>query len=397
MLPPEYLMNASSDVVYVYTKAEQAIVEDIAKRIVKTGRMTDTASFQLEKVRQFGMLNGDVEKILSEATNKSRKEVRKIISKSGTKALVYDDSIYKAAGLNPSPVAESPALKSVLLQGTNSTLQLVGNYTRTTAQMSKLAYLNSLDQAFIQASSGAMSPNRAISQAIKQVAQNGIEKVAYPSGGYRSVESSIRTAVSTGLNQAVAKLQLYRMDEMGCELVETTSHAGARPTHAEWQGRVFCIKGNHKFYGDFYRETGYGSGEGLCGWNCYHSFFPYFEGLSTRSFSPDPAADAGRDNDEEYLLQQKQRYYERQVRSAKKECGVYNSAMEATKDEELRNELYDEFQKASVKLKRREAKLEEFISQSGNVREREREQTASWSRSVSSKAVWANRKYQNNR
>ena len=122
---------------------------------------------------------------------------------------------------------------------------------------------------------------------------------------------------------------------MGCELVETSSHAGARPSHAEWQGKVFCIKGHHKRYGDFYRETGYGTGAGLCGWNCYHSFYPYFEGLSTPSFSHDPSKDAGRSNDEDYERQQKQRYYERKIREAKKECSTLDAAMKAAQSDEL--------------------------------------------------------------
>ena len=34
-------------------------------------------------------------------------------------------------------------------------------------------------------------------------------------------------------------------------------------------------------YPDFVKATKYGSGEGLCGWNCYHSFSPFLPGFST--------------------------------------------------------------------------------------------------------------------
>ena len=30
-----------------------------------------------------------------------------------------------------------------------------------------------------------------------------------------------------------------RMNEMECDLVEVTSHFGARPSHVEWQGQVY--------------------------------------------------------------------------------------------------------------------------------------------------------------
>lgn len=73
----------------------------------------------------------------------------------------------------------------------------------------------------------------------------------------------------TGVNQTAGKLQIARMDEMGCRFVETTAHGGARPSHAAWQGQRFHrggaveYKGRH--YPDFEAATGYGTGEGLCG------------------------------------------------------------------------------------------------------------------------------------
>lgn len=392
MLKPEYLMQAADPVVEIYSQVELDILADIARRIVKTGYFTDTAQWQLRKAKEFGYLQGDVNDILSKATGLSRKEVQKLMTAAGSKSLAFDDAIYKAAGMSPVAVSQSPALMAMLLQGVDTTMALIGNYTKTTAKVSTVAFNSILDRAFIQITSGAFDPTTAIKRAIRELATSGIEKIAYPSGATSSIETAVRRAVTTGVNQSVSKLQLLRAEEMGCELVETSSHAGARPSHAEWQGKVFCIKGHHKRYGDFYRETGYGTGEGLCGWNCYHSFYPYFEGLSTPSFSRDPSSDAGRTNGDDYELQQKQRYYERKIREAKKECSTIDAAMNSATNDELKKELYGDFQKASVKLKQREARLSEFIDETGRTRLRDREWTGAWNRSTSSKAVWANRK-----
>lgn len=392
MLTPEYLMQAADPVVEIYSRVEQDILEDIARRVVKTGYFTDTAQWQLKKAKEFGYLQGNVQDILAKATGLSQKEVQKLMTAAGSKSLAFDDAIYKAAGMSPVAVSQSPALMAMLLQGVDTTMALIGNYTKTTAKVSTVAFNSILDRAYIQIISGAFDPTTALKRAIKELATSGIEKIAYPSGATASIETAVRRAVTTGVNQSVAKLQLLRAEEMGCELVETSSHAGARPSHAEWQGKVFCIKGHHKRYGDFYRETGYGTGAGLCGWNCYHSFYPYFEGLSTPSFSHDPSKDAGRSNDEDYERQQKQRYYERKIREAKKECSTLDAAMKAAQSDELHDELYKEFQRASVKLKQREARLREFIDETGRTRLRDREWTGTWNGSTSSKAVWANRK-----
>ena len=74
------------------------------------------------------------------------------------------------------------------------------------------------------------------------------------------------------------------MDELDIDLVEVTAHAGARPSHQEWQGQIYCRKGSHPKYKNFEEATGYGTGDGLCGWNCNHSFFPYVEG-APRTYS----------------------------------------------------------------------------------------------------------------
>ena len=102
--------------------------------------------------------------------------------------------------------------------------------------------------------------------------------ITYPTGHKDTLEVAVRRAVLTGVSQTSAKLQLARADEMGCEFVEVTAHAGARPSHAEWQGKVFhrggAVTRDGVRYEDFERATGYGTGPGLGGWNCRHSFYP---------------------------------------------------------------------------------------------------------------------------
>lgn len=392
MLEPAYLVSVADSVVEIYGQVEQDIAADIARRIVKAGYMTDTATWQLKKAQEFGHLTKNVDKLLAEATGLSTKEIKRLMKEAGIKSLAYDDAVYTAAGLTPDAIEKSPALQAILLQGTDDTLALIGNYTKTTGNVAGLAFNNILDRAYLQVSSGAFDPNTAIKNAVKEIASTGVERVAYPSGSYTSLEAAVRRAVTTGVNQSTAKLQLARAGEMGCELVETSSHAGARPTHQVWQGRVFCLNGKRTGYPDFYSETGYGTGDGLCGWNCYHSFYPYFEGLSTRSFSHDPSADAGSSNLVDYERSQKQRYYERQVRNAKKECVTINAAVEDAPTEALHDELYEQFQRSSVKLKNREAALKKFLQETGRTRTNEREWAAGYGHSVSSKAVWANRK-----
>jgi len=392
MLTPEFLAGCSDDIILIWAETEEEILSDIARRIAKNGYLTETAEWQIEKARQLGVLNGDVAKALEKAYGKSTKEVDHLFLEAAKIAMEADNEIFLAAGIEAALLEFTPAQRAILLQGTKTTKMLLESYTHTTAKASELAFRNAADKAYLGIMSGAFDTTTAIRRSINELAKGNIESVAYPSGANHSMEAATRRAIVTGCNQSVAKLQLARAEDLGCELVEVSSHTGARPSHAEWQGEVYCISGKSGKYKDFYQETGYGDGDGLCGWNCYHNFWPYFEGLSRRAFSKDPSKDEGRTNLEDYENSQRQRALERSVREAKKECVVLNEAIQASNSAELSEQLYRDFQQSAVKLKRREEKLDKFCSETGRTRLNEREQSPGFGHSVSSKAVWANKK-----
>ncbi len=393
MLTPAYLMDVPEMLVDIWAQLEQDIVGDIARRLVKTNSITASAGWQIQKLRDMRIMQEDIAREVARLSARSQKEVAQLVTQACKDGLKYDDAIYDKMGLTPTPIAASQALKDIIQAGIRKTNGLMVNFTNTTANTATRAFENALDRAYMQVQSGAFSYEGALSRVIKDLGAQGIEKIAYPTGHVDHMDVAARRALLTGLNQTTAELQLARMDEMGCDLVEVTSHSGARPSHAEWQGQVYSRSGRTHGY-DSFDVTGYGSGDGLCGWNCYHNFFPYFDGLSTRTFERDPAARLGKSNEQVYDESQQQRQYERGVRDAKRECVALNTAAQATNDPELQASLASQFTGASVKLKRREAQLNAYCEQTNRTRLREREAAYGFNQSVSSKAVWANKKAQ---
>ncbi len=393
MLSPEFLFTISDEAAEIFLEAETEIVKDVAARIARMGVFSETSAWQMQKVREAGVLQGKTSKLIASAGKQSQKTIVKLMKEAAEKGLAFDDKIYRMAGLSPMAISASPALQAVFLQGVNDTLTLIGNYTKTTAETVQKAFYREIDKAYLQIITGAQSPQTAIKKAVNEVATQGLEKIAYPTGSHSSLESAVRRAVTTGVNQSVSKLQIARAEELDTDLVEVTSHSGARPEHAVWQGGIYSLRGRTRGYRTLADACGYGEGDGLCGWNCYHSFFPYFEGLSSKAFSRDPAADAGSDNENEYELSQKQRYYERQVRAAKKEVEAIASAMDAAQNEETAMELRKDFDRASAKLKTRRDALQQFLDDTGRTCLPERELVAGWDRSISARAVWGARRY----
>ena len=234
--------------------------------------------------------------------------------------LAADDAVYRAAGKSPAPVNDSPALLNLLNAGYLQTLGSWQNLTATTASTVTGEFEAAMDRAWLQVSSGAFDYKTAIALAVDDLAAGGIKAITYPTGHRDTLEVAVRRCVLTGVNQTAAKLQLARMDEMDCVFVEVTAHAGARPEHAVWQGKVFhrggAVTYNGRRYEDFDTATGYGTGPGLCGWNCRHNFYPFYPGASERNYTDQRLAELA--DPQTYEESRRRRALERRVRDAKR-------------------------------------------------------------------------------
>lgn len=192
------------------------------------------------------------------------------------------------------------------------------------------------------------------------------------------------------LPEAVVQLMSKLQDEIIFDICRRVTKANYLTPTAEWQGQIYSLKKGHPRYPYFYDATGYGTGDGLGGWNCRHSFFPYFEGLSTAANAP---TFSNAENLEVYRNTQKQRAYERSIRKSKRELSALDGARSATEDPVLKAKLDREFERKSVTLKNREARLAEHLKATGLLPDNSRVRVDGFGKSVSQKAVWANKAY----
>lgn len=215
--------------------------------------------------------------------------------------------------------------------------------------------------------------------------------VTYPSGHRDTLEVACRRAVLTGVNQTGAKLQEARMDEMGASFVEVTAHGGARPSHAVWQGRRYHRGGAVDYLGQHYEDfesaTGYGTGAGLCGWNCRHTFFVVFPELGSPPAWTQESLEALNARDIEYdgrlytryEISQMQRARERAVRKWKRRYLAEDAAGADTTA-------------SAMKLRQARQSLADFTRATGGRVDSARTSVHGFGRSASSKASYAARK-----
>lgn len=407
MLTPEYLTAFSNGYLGMVDNLNEQIVRDIARRMVKTGKVTDTAKWQIKQAQESGKLLNDIVKEVGKFSGFSDKEILEMFKDAGITSIRNDGKPLLDAGVI-SEVNLSQRMQELLLANAKKTSGDVNNLTLTTAAKSQELYIQSLNEALLKVQSGVFSYQEALKQAIKNAAAMG-SKVLYSSGSQMSLDAAMRMALLTGINQTAAALTEMYASDMGAEYYETTAHPGARLEHTAWQGQVFKIEGEGNGYRNFYEATGYGTVTGLCGANCRHSFHPFWLGISKPAYTKEmlngyTEAKYKFNGDwlTEYECSQIMRRYERQIRESKRILTAYDSAIKAAIDAETENLLKEEFQKESVKLKSKEKRLKDFCSETGHRIDTSRTQVyavkdqngniVNYGRSTSMKAVWANRK-----
>lgn len=384
MLTPDYLDTLPDALVELWQQVEEDILRDIARRIAKMNSVTDTAGWQLWRFEQIQALHQDVAALLAKYSGKTDAELRRLLLEAGRQTLASDDELYRSLGFSPSSIETSEQLNNLLNAGYRQTLGSWRNLTATTAHTVTQEFERALDRAWLQISSGAFDYKTAIKRAVDGLAQR-MAGVTYPSGHRDTLEVAVRRAVLTGVNQTSAQLQLARMEEMDCNFVEVTAHGGARPQHAVWQGKIYHRGGAVVYegvrYEDFASSTGYGTGPGLCGWNCRHNFYPFFPGLSSPNWDQRQLEalnakemEYGGQMYSQYEISQMQRQLERRVRKAKRRYLAEDAAgLDATQ--------------AAVQLKAARQKLAAFVRDTGGRADSPRTGVAGFGRSAASKAT----------
>ena len=378
MLSPEYYESCADDVIGLYQQLEDDIISDVIRRIMKSGKVTATARHQIEQLQESGILYDDILKTIANKTDATTQHVKALFEDAGVETVRFDNRIYRENGLTPVDIRQSPAMRRTLEAGYRKTLGNMKNLTMTTANTSQTAYINACNQAYMQITGGAFSYQEAIRQAVQKTAQDGV-KVLYPSGHTDRIDVAVRRAVLTGVGQTCREIGLMNAEECGCDLMEISAHSGARPSHAQWQGKIVSLSGRKGYLSK--SDIGYGTGDGFGGWNCRHDWFPFFEGYSKRNYSAEYLQKLDEKNIEyngklynQYEISQIQRRYEREIRSAKREKVAFEVAVEEADDPELLQVMQDSLNYANSLVKDRHKKMRDFIRQTGQNRDYFREQ-----------------------
>lgn len=241
-----------------------------------------------------------------------------------------------------------------LNKGIKDTQGEIKNLCNISRKCTNKQFIKACDEAYSKIVAGN-NADKAIESSIRKLSQKGIEVVGY-TDHTTSMDAAVKRAVTSGVNQTSLKFKMDNCKELGINIVKTSSHGGARPSHQEWQGKLFYLHTPVKGLQNFKKATGYGRVDGLGGANCRHSFYEVTDYEYKNNLVDTEEFDKN-SNDDQYELEQKQRYYERQIRSWKKrknildECGV-DSSKEAKKIREWQDKRSQFIKESNIQFKK---------------------------------------------
>ncbi|WP_278998113.1 phage minor capsid protein [[Ruminococcus] lactaris] len=285
----EYKEKIASKIAARYADLEVRIIQDIVRRIKKTGEITSTADWQINRLKILGYSSEDIENALKDTLNASYPEMFELYDKVIDWEYVRNKDIYEQINAEYIPFEENEhliqvtsAIKKQRLEDLENITRSLGFYLdyggRKVLTPLSQVYSGYLDNACMDIVTGAFDYNTVLRRVVTQLTNSGLRQIEYSSGYANRIEVAARRAVMTGLTQLSGKIAEYNAEKLGTEYFEVEWHAGARPTHTVWQGRVWSQQ-------QLYDVCGLGTVTGLCGANCYHTYFPFVPGVSVRTYT----------------------------------------------------------------------------------------------------------------
>lgn len=288
----DYKEKYAAKVVSNYQNLELRIMEDIVRRIQKAGEITSTADYQINRLRMLGYSSEDIEKEIKRALNASYPQMFELYDQVIDKEYTRNKDIYEQINGNFIPFEENGQLQQITnaivdnaieeLQNITGSLGFYLDYGNGKRVITPLAeiYQGYLDAACMDIVTGSFDYNTVLRRVVSQLTNSGLRVINYPSGWHNRVEVAARRAVLTGASQIAGRVTEYNAKQLGTEYFEVEWHPGARPTHTVWQGKVWSKE-------QLVSVCGLGTVTGLLGANCYHTYYPFFPGLSKRNWTDD--------------------------------------------------------------------------------------------------------------
>lgn len=335
------------------------IVQRLKKGDIDNVSKDNVLAWQIEKLSETRAFNAEVIRKIADRADIEESTLFKVFETVTNETIETTD---KQLSFNLFP-SEKPPLNNldIRIRGyVNQAKEALTNFVNQTLITTNfgIGSITEMYQRIVtETTTKVIAGNKMIKQALAETVikwrNEGLDSGFVDKGGKRwSLQAYAKTVLRSTTNNAYNEITFDRMRDHNKTLVLVSSHSGARPMCARAQGKVLTIENSHPRYDSVY-DYGYGRPDGLRGINCRHRLTPFVEGVNVNNQRKIKVEDA----DRVYKLQQKQRYFERQIRKAKSALMMAEQVGDETT-----------IQNAKRKLKDKQADIREFIKKHDELR-----------------------------
>lgn len=274
----------------MFLELQNRIMRDVVRRIKKTGGITSTADYQLNRIQIFGNSTEFIESEIKRLSGLTDPELWEIYDTVIEKDYTRTKEIYEQVNAHFTPYEDNEQMQTWAKTILSQTKHEIQNITRSMGFALDYGgkkvftpfseyYQKYLDRACMDIVTGAFDYNTVLRRVVKEMTASGIRTVNYASGYGNRVPVAVRRAVMTGVHQLAAQINEQVAKDLGTDTYEVTWHAGHRPSHW-WGGNVYTKQ-------ELISICRLGEVDGLCGANCRHSYFAFVDGVSVRTYTPE--------------------------------------------------------------------------------------------------------------
>lgn len=393
------MMQLSKGLSELYTGLETDLISNIADYLKNGSISCSTAQWKIQMLAQLGALDKTNIRTIAEYANTTPELLTETLETAAITAIEELEpgfrELVRSGIVNDTDIPIEHTMKNaiktyrkqastdlnmvntVMLYKAKSAARKVINDTSELAE--KKNFLNMLNKAAGKVVTGIESRQAAMRQCIKEMSEKGIPAFVDKCGREWSPEAYINMNIRTTVANTACQAQFDRMDDYGLDLIEVSSHSGARPKCAKDQGKIFNRKNKEGYTTDLYgnkvryyswKRSSYGEPDGILGINCGHQVYPFVPGVSRQTYFPYD----NKENNALYKSIQGQRELERRVRKSKRECMILEQLGDTAG-----------LEKASVTLKRRTDALKQYCIDNNLSYKSDRAAVAGYNKTVAGK------------
>lgn len=421
------ILELSEPMSLMYSRVASQLIINIARHFKDEREPAESAAqWRIKKLSELGALTEESVAIIANGTGRKNEYIRDAVGKALGITASEVDALMAAAALPPAPlVSASPSMAQVLdmfaaqaeqdtnlvntvmLESTRSRYLMavdrvvsawekerIEQLTETVSYEDLDAKLNTVQKIMNagagEAVTGAFSYTRAIRDAVKWLADEGVTGFVDIGGHEWTPEAYVSMDIRTTIHNTAIKAQQTRAAEYGVYTFQISSKAASRPLCAPYQGQICSWnRGDrgqvHDLNGKVYDyisiyDTSYGEPAGIFGINCGHFPETFIPGLSLARYDKPDKKQLAADN-AEYEKKQEMRAMERDIRDAKTHLLAFDAARSK-----------EGFNTWALKLNERREKYREYCINNGLDERADRLQVYGFGRSIAQAASRVDRR-----